>query len=395
MNIREYLEGPCHSFPNDAIISHFSEKFGVKVRIHQNLIQFKYDMLDAKWSLPLTHQCRGVILRKEKSGRYSFVTRPFDKFFGLHEGFCPLFDKKTLELEIPLLLAREKVDGTCIQLWFDTEVNLWRVSTLGTIIPEKVGESDLTFTQLFWSLLPIHTLGYLDEEYTYILEIASKENAVVTTYKKPRVSLLGARKTQTGEYLQLEQLADIANEVGGILDTPYQAFLSDIGVTDHESLIAWVASEYKNTKYGICPEGCVLYRGPIPLAKVKCLSYLTAHSILTNGDINMRRRIFSSLINGSIDDLQAVFTDKAREVLGDCEKRLQGLVETSQSTWDYIVQQNPQSRKDFALLVNKQAPSASRPLFFQLFSERIEPTDMRNLIINWLKEDENRQERLW
>jgi len=89
------------------LTSHFIEKFGVDVKKEDNLYQFKYNMITVNWSFPITHECRGVILRY--NGTWDYVSRPYNKFFNYHEPLCAIREKDFA----PNLQIIEKADGCC------------------------------------------------------------------------------------------------------------------------------------------------------------------------------------------------------------------------------------------------------------------------------------------
>lgn len=79
MSLIEYL---FQNFAHDTsgIERDFSESFGVVVKNHEDLYQFQYHMVDAKFMYPLTHECRGGILRHDpkSSEVWRWASRPFD-----------------------------------------------------------------------------------------------------------------------------------------------------------------------------------------------------------------------------------------------------------------------------------------------------------------------------
>ena len=80
-NILKYLTSHHATSTFEEIANDFMEKFGVGVKQEDDLYQFKYNMLAAKW-LPdnITKESRGVIIRRDNNA-WSIVSRPFDKFF--------------------------------------------------------------------------------------------------------------------------------------------------------------------------------------------------------------------------------------------------------------------------------------------------------------------------
>jgi hypothetical protein len=412
MNLCDYLNERHATDGADAISAAFREEFGVKVRCEPGvggggLFQFKYEQLEAKWSRPLTHECRGAILRRNPAtGMFSFVARPFNKFFALHEGYCALFEKGELERALPRLAAREKVDGTCIQVWWDEARGggAWRTSTLATIEPMGVMDlPDLLFSELFWRVAGPNVTAYFDKGFTYVFEIAAPENRVVTKYVKPRACLLAARSLKTGVYLQLEELDDIVQRLhekqGGTenIDVPFVTYLCEIGIKTRDDLLAWVEDEHVNPKYGEQPEGCVLYDGPKPLVKCKRASYISAHSLITNGMAHARNVIAAAMFEDRLDDILAILDERGLVIVEEIKAKIDHETLLVQTAWDEVAKTKPATRKDFAMAVKKIAPRNASGFFF-LNNKEGEPVVVHNVapaFRDWLKDNYRRREDLW
>lgn len=213
MDLPEYLntyfsngeQGLFEDKPVD-LVTHFLEKFGVDVKKESNLYLLKYNMLIVKWSCPITHECRGIILRYDK--KWEIVSRPWGKFWNLGEGMSPLTDDRIFEKHVDEFQLRSKEDGTGIQVWFDEAMGQWRASTFGTITPQPVdGFSSVTFADLFWQTFGEDAKAKLNEygnkDYTYIFELCCYQNRIVTKYPDNRIYLLGIRHKISGVYLPL------------------------------------------------------------------------------------------------------------------------------------------------------------------------------------------------
>lgn len=196
MLLIDYLNGLDLS--DDELVSHFATEFGVKVKIENDLFLFKYDQLGAKWDKPLVRECRGVILRKMTDGSFKVVSRPFDKFFNLHEGHCSVND----ETDLTGYSLVQKADGTNIRWFWDEVRNEWRCSTLGTISAQACGDSSWTFEELFKRTITDFDLfvSELNKEYTHLFELCTVENRIVTKYPEDTIFYLISRHNQSGDY---------------------------------------------------------------------------------------------------------------------------------------------------------------------------------------------------
>ena len=92
-----------NSFPDwKNILS--SDPFHITIKEKDDYVLLKYSQFETDMSFPAAQQCRGCILRKNTDGSYSYVCRPFDKFFNYGEEHAAEIDWSTARI-------MEKVDG--------------------------------------------------------------------------------------------------------------------------------------------------------------------------------------------------------------------------------------------------------------------------------------------
>lgn len=168
--------------------------YSLVIRRHQdfpNLVLFKYNQIESDMDSPLVCQCRGLIL--DEADNWACVSRPFDKFWNVHEGRAATIDWATARVQ-------EKLDGSLMQLyWYRGQ---WRVGTSGT--PDASGEvngSDKTFRELFWQtwdqmglVLPAQGAHGL----TFVFELMTALNRVVVRHAAPSLRLIGVRDVVLG-----------------------------------------------------------------------------------------------------------------------------------------------------------------------------------------------------
>lgn len=341
---------------DDALVAHFMEKFGVNVKIENDLYLFKYGQLEAKWLEKLTHECRGVILRKTENN-WKVVSRPFDKFFNVGEGWCPVNDKS----DWSLLKASQKLDGTCAQIYFDENLNRWRMSTLGTITTFQCGDSPWTFEELFWKVANKYYSQFVNDieennelkDYTIICELCTEENRILTRYDRDRIFLLGCRNKETGEL----------KSISLPLDKP---LMFDADFSSVEEAKEWVEEESKKIDvYGEYNEGFVLCNDVGPIGKMKNSLYLQLHHAIGAGDIKCtRNRVIEALFCGNMDDLYPVLTPSMQEFadkLGEWWREKVASVITLINTMKGV---EFDSMKDFALHVKENIAGEFQPFFF-------------------------------
>jgi len=280
----------------------FMDKFGVKVKNEGRYYLFKYGQIQAKWNEYLTLQCRGHILEFDET--WCWRSRPFDKFFNQCEPKCPFYNEEKFNSHLEDFELIEKADGTCIQVWYDG--TKWRFSTLGTITPVNVGSYGFTFTDLFENVLKkgLMDLGeYLSVENTYIFELCSEENRVVTRYPQNVIFLLGVRSIVDGNHFEesfLNNLVQILSQNGFNIRMPCKVVSKDFG--NILAMIDFIEEEGKNyEKYGEFPEGFIIYWRGMPVAKMKNRHYLQLHRNM-GSPVQFQEFIVDLIFEGRIDD---------------------------------------------------------------------------------------------
>lgn len=387
--------------PED-LISHFLTEFGVDVKIEAHtdnkfLFGFKYSMLGAKWMFPITHECRGIILRNSNDG-WEIMSHPFNKFFNQHEGHCPIFKEEDFNKRTYELYFAEKCDGTAIQLWNDPYLNKWRVSTLGTITTMVIHDSGTTFDDLFWRIAPPSLKDFLAPGNTYLFELCSKLNRVVTRYPKDCIYILGVRINDS------ELLADIQirqHFTPLLSDTFMMTAKFPLEVADVFTLKQaqdWVEKQAGNRQFGEYAEGFVIYDAVGPVCKMKNSVYLALHHSLSDAACT-RNAVIASFFKGSMDDLYAAlpeefqrFADKLKDWLNDFRNYLD-----TQVAEPFHHSPFP-TRKDYALYVQAlpEREKMFRGFFFSNQEGVCDPKkSLSDLFTSWISENYEKYEDYW
>ncbi len=343
----------------------FLERFGVHVRQEENLFQFKYDMIAAKWSQPIVMECRGTIVRLTNQG-WRVVARPLDKFFNLEEGHCPLSKPDAFARVAPQLEAREKVDGACIQLWYDTEQERFRASSLGTITTEVMRPSSLTLGELFFQAASFD-FDKLDRAITWIFELHTTHTPSITDYDEPQCVLLAGRHTESGDYLPPEDPRyQSALASAPQVRPPAHISLAPLQLLTHAQLRIWVESQAIADKIpGHWPEGYVLYLDRIPLAKVKTARYLQRLHIRSNNEDLGRKMVVESILTGSLDDLRAHLPAPLQTFADRVETKVQKDFENAQRALLELSGKSFENQRDYALAVQAKVARPFQGFFFQ------------------------------
>lgn len=228
--VQEYLNH--HTFQQ------LEDEHGVNARPNGTFDKFtlNYDMIDARPGDSVSEQCRGLVIRPKLNlfgrgtdewkdvviGEFDVLARPMDRFY--NHG-----DPHAVEIDWshPSLKVYEKVDGTCIIMYWDPLHDKWHTGTRSVPeadLPIQVGHlaiGDTTFSGLFWTALEgMYDKGTQDGSYsfegwirntfdkslTYVFELVSPYNQIVVTYPEPLVYLLAVRRTVTGEEIPIEDI---------------------------------------------------------------------------------------------------------------------------------------------------------------------------------------------
>jgi len=391
-NLERYLN-ENHQNPEN-LAEDFSTKFGVNVKNEGDLYLFKYGIISAKWE-PETLECRGSILKFSDNDGWEFKSRPFDKFFNQHEGHCPVFDPKVFNedlLEQSCLAT--KADGTCIQLWHDGAK--WRASTLGTITPLMAHESNLTFDQLFFKTVGNIIWDDLVPELTYIFELCTEENRIVTQYPADHAVLLGVRDRVWGDYYSLNGDLEDMIEYGPFREAnvvlPQLIYPTQIGLRSLEDVKQFIEESAKTDKYGKYPEGFVLYDLNCfhPLAKMKNSQYVSLHSF-GGGDIaHSKNQIIDAVFLGFVDDIYDVLSDRLREFADKIKQEAESLLESTLLTAENLQDNCPfESRKEYAAFIQQNADKRVHSFFFKNAEEFMtkEIRDVSPKFRGWLNEN--------
>lgn len=237
----------------DHTLAELEEEHGVCARPNATGDKFSlnYDQILAKSGDRLAEQCRGMVVRRTDFAKKAALQAPYDLTTALRKDapwrhvalpglevlawpMCRFYNfgdghVASLDWNDPTLRVYEKVDGTCIIVYWDPLHGRWHCATRS--VPEADlpirGDSleigDMTFAQLFlkalvatreevsgkpvdWEVDGPDKVVHLSKEVTYVFELVSRHNQVVVDYPDPRVYLLAARHLPTGCEVPIEEV---------------------------------------------------------------------------------------------------------------------------------------------------------------------------------------------
>uniref|UniRef100_UPI0014444A27 RNA ligase n=1 Tax=Candidatus Ulvibacter alkanivorans TaxID=2267620 RepID=UPI0014444A27 len=202
------------------------DEFGISTKqdleISQNIASFSYDQIASPKSHPLTKEARGLVL---DINSLKPLSRPFDRFYNYGE-----VPEETKSIDFNNAKFFEKLDGSLITFYFSEEHNLWKISTKSTpfarnaitrnripflsLISETInGKAD--FITIPENIFFVDSNSYdslikkinetlepkLNKNYSYICELTSQHNIIVTQYDETSIHLLAVRD-KNGDYVE-------------------------------------------------------------------------------------------------------------------------------------------------------------------------------------------------
>jgi T4 RnlA family RNA ligase len=175
------------------------QRNSINVRRKDDFYLYNYkDVVATERDDPVIVKCRGLVLK----GDGTVMARPFDRFFNEGEPCATKIDWSSA-------VALEKLDGTLVNLWWSGAK--WEVTTRGSFYPREDLEEafDVWFNSLFKGYVYLGTSEYF-KEFTYMFELISSKNRIVTKYDCNFVALLGIRNNRTGKELSWNHVALMA-----------------------------------------------------------------------------------------------------------------------------------------------------------------------------------------
>lgn len=295
----------------------------------------------------VTRACRGLIL----DGVGNIVSRPYEKFFNLGEVNLPFQFDDPVEI-------MDKADGS-LGILYPVPTGWgadYHIATRGSFESEQAKMATKIFTYQFGHLYP-------QAGYTMLFEIVGPDNRIVLEYPENELILLGAVQNDTGYYVSPQQAKYMwfSRDNGDFEEWPGRV----IEVMNFKTLTdALGHMERKNA------EGYVVRHHNF-MVKLKQPDYIDLHAIVTNLS---EKKVWEHLRDGKFGNLLAVVPDEWHGWLNDVSEKLRSdyfEIEDEISTiWGALKGRawddkpfNPISRKDFAILVNKQYKAHAKYLF--------------------------------
>lgn len=287
------------------------------------LMLFKYNQIESPMAAPEVQECRGIIL---KMSDWSVVSMPFTKFFNAGEG-------NAHEVNWATAKVFKKYDGSLLTLY--NYKGEWRVSTTGTPDADSLvnNRAGMTFSSLFFDTLSKYSpdLENLPTECSYMFELCTPYNIVVTPHGESKLILLGARNLKDlTELLSLEEISE------NWLHVP---------VAEHYNFRN--EDVIRETFYGMpfSEEGYVVRDTNFNRVKIKNPAYVAAHHLK---DSTAEYKIVAIIKSNEVDEYAATFPERDAEIR-DLERAYHMLIEEIDEGWKELVKMP--WRKDYAMSV--------------------------------------------
>lgn len=301
------LESGCT--PLEAL-DFLEEKYGVSHRLDETrgLAVLNYSQIDSPKFDDVVCECRSLVVSVPYNifwthsfvepaeiengyfSRFHSISRTFDRFFN--------YGEKQLPTKVQNLTAREKLDGSLVALfWHNGE---WVYKTRSVIMPvDKINNLDITWKEVIEEAIHYNPEVYdevLCKQYTYIFEVTSPYNRVVTRYAEVGATLLGVRQGDTGGYTLVCIADDIAKALN--VNRPKKWSFS----TWEECQLA--AKELRNLEEGFV----MCNRQGIPQCKLKNPAYVAAHHL--RGETALTpKRVMDLIIMNEQDEYLSIFSE--------------------------------------------------------------------------------------
>ena len=273
------------------------QAFNLKIKVYNNKILLKYDQLSSPTLManPEVQECRGIILEKDT---WKLMSLAFVKFFNSEEGNAHKIDWDTAHV-------LEKLDGSCIQVYYDWTTDAWFAATTGTAEGEGEVNNKLgtTFNQLFWAV--VKEKYNLDSSkftkgFTYVFELTTPYNIVVKPHGEASASLLTVRNLETLKEVSFEELTAIAESLGVPRVKSYDLNAKNIGA---------LLKTFENMVWH--DEGYVVVDANFNRVKIKNPAYVAVHHLKGK---TAEHNIIAIVKTNEIDEFGATFPDRKEEL---------------------------------------------------------------------------------
>jgi hypothetical protein len=284
--------------------------YKLSLTVYDDRIVLNYDQIDSPRFNLICDQARALILSKDS---FNVIARSFDRFYNLDEGVGPqnagLQKRYDQFMEYPFekSYVLNKLDGSLISMYFYGDT--WNCATRKRAFAEGTSTFGRTFDDIFKASLNYKDIANFRNNYkffTWVFELTSPENRVVTPYSEINATLIGARNNSNYYELTSSELDDIANKYG--IPRPQCFSLPNTSVKSKEDVVKIVS------QFNPMDEGVVLVYedGGKSHWRIKCKnqSFVAIAHMRENGGISPKNIIQLIMTNDHHEYLSYFKDDK-------------------------------------------------------------------------------------
>lgn len=330
-------------------LSDLENELGISASYHPTLplIILNYSQLDSPKTHPIVRECRSLILELTS---WKIVSRSFFRFFNLGEAL-----EITQKFNWANYRTYEKVDGSLCHLFYYERA--WHMATRSTFGQLKMNEEEFTWGELFWKAMgdAKNNVDRLDKEFSYILELCSPYNQVVTYHPEPKVFLLDVVYKSHYHFfynrdidIHIQCVNTIANKLG--VSRPKIYNLNDKKPEELNGIVDAFANQ---------DEGIVCQDDKGERIKVKNKGWF-ALAQLSNNNSFYYKDLYDLVIKGDSAEV-CLYYPLAKKKCELLEETIHHTIEKLEIVWALI--KHIEVQKDFALTLFKYNPPLAWVLF--------------------------------
>jgi len=335
------------------------ETFKLKTRVYEKKILLNYDQIESNMSFEEVQDCRGLILERDT---WKVMSMSFRKFFNHGEGNAATIDWNTARV-------LEKVDGTMIQLYWDWHKNEWFAATTG--MAEAEGEVNniekTTFSLLFWNTVKLDK-NKLDKDLTYVFELCTPENIVVTPHTEYKAILLAVRNKISLKEMSYSELESVSQ----VLSIPLVKSI-EMTFTSVED----IKKTFENMPFS--EEGYIIIDANFNRIKIKNPAYVAAHILKGKSGFH---HIMDIIKTNEVEEYVATFPNRKDEIL-KLKVNYDNLINRLTNLWSILIKETPKNdgktQKGYAesvfKLTSEHGLKCFSGLFFNLANDKVSNID--------------------
>jgi len=323
------------------------KEFTVGVRDGYQFIDYNVAMEDT-FDTPMLRECRGIKFYPD--GR--IMARPPHKFFNLNERPETALDALPWETEWQ---AFTKLDGSLIHpgYIYDGDMRIVPMTKRGYTSVAELCEEECILDADNGDFLLSWWKEALEAGCTPFFEYTSPNNRIVVKYDEPKLTLLGVRNNETGEYWDTELHTELA---------PW---------TMHESKDVFI----KHVQQLRGEEGVVIrFNSGQDFVKLKAEEYVLMHR--AKDQILLEKNRIAMFLENKMDDIIPLLSEEDREMLwADFHRFIDHRARVKHGVQEYVrhcKRMFPNNRKAFAIENCREQPKSWQGLCFAAWDGKLD-----------------------